>query len=122
MVMHSGVMDDTILLSVQGTVAAYAARAIWNLSLKHPANQDAAREAGAVTALVHMLQSCPGQPKPSCGQEEAAGALSALAKGNKPNQDAIRNAGGITHLLEQLTVALPAVKVPMSSPVLLELS
>jgi hypothetical protein len=44
-------MSDT-----QGAVTAHAARAIWNVTPKRPAYQDAAREAGAIPALVKLLQ------------------------------------------------------------------
>ena len=49
---------DSVLL--QGnTVPGHAARALWNLTSKNTANQDAAREAGAVPLLVAMLSTAP---------------------------------------------------------------
>lgn len=44
-------------------------------------------------------------------QEEAAGALGSLARGNALNQEAICVAGGITRLLALMTSATPAVRV-----------
>lgn len=41
---------------LQGSIVpGHAARALWNLTSKHAANKDAAREAGAVPHLVSML-------------------------------------------------------------------
>jgi hypothetical protein len=36
-------------------MAGHAARALWNLTSKHTANQDAVREAGAIPPLVDLL-------------------------------------------------------------------
>ena len=41
------------------TIPGHAARALWNLTSKNAANQDAAREAGAVPILVAMLGTVP---------------------------------------------------------------
>ncbi len=41
----------------KGQVAGHAARALWNLTSKHAANQEAVREAGAVAPLVNLLDA-----------------------------------------------------------------
>lgn len=41
----------------------HAARALWNLTSRNVANQDAAREAGAVSYLVAMLDVEPGKAR-----------------------------------------------------------
>ena len=48
-----------IVLLQGSTVPGHAARALWNLTSKNAANQDAAKEAGAVPLLVAMLATAP---------------------------------------------------------------
>ncbi len=61
---------ESFSLLLQGSVAAYAARAIWNMASKHSGNQDAAREAGAIPALVHMLYSPTPQVLAPCSNAD----------------------------------------------------
>ena len=53
--------DGPLFCSVlQGcSIPGHAARALWNLTSKNPANQEATREAGAVPRLVAMLRDEP---------------------------------------------------------------
>ena len=55
--------DGTLFCAMlQGSsVPGHAARALWNLTSKNPANQDATREAGAVPHLVAMLKDEPAK-------------------------------------------------------------
>ena len=75
-----------------------AARAVANLASASAESRDALREAGAIPALVKVLQ------KSGCvaGETYAAWALSTLACGNAINRDAIRDAGAILPLVRLL--------------------
>ncbi|CAL8471015.1 g10557 [Coccomyxa elongata] len=103
------------LLSHQVLVAGHAARTLWNLASRHVANQDAIREARAIPPLVHLLKTAASNKgakteAPAGAQEEAAGALGALARGHTANQDAVLAAGAITPLLTLVSTGTPAVR------------
>lgn len=74
-------------------LCSLAARAIWELSKDHPANQATISEAGAITPLVSML----GSPSAEM-QSNAAGALATLAKNHPENQAAVARTGAIAPL------------------------
>ncbi|BDA45386.1 probable importin subunit alpha-1b at C-terminar half [Coccomyxa sp. Obi] len=103
-----------LLSHQERSVAGHAARSLWNLTSKHAANQDAVRNAGAIPPLVQLLiapDTIKGVKNVAVlAQEEAAGALSALARSHTENQEAVRTAGAIKPLLSLVASSTPAVR------------
>lgn len=79
-------------------VLAVVAWALSNIVADNPANQDAARGAGAIEALVKLLEGA----EDAFVAKGALGCISSLVQGNAINKQAVREANGVQGLVKLL--------------------